>query len=264
MVTALAGQTLRMRGRSNLIWAAALLVWAVVIVAVYPSIANVNYAELFKAYPKELMQAFGIEDAAQYGTPIGYLNGELFSLVFPAAIVFLPLGVVNHCLPASEERHFLDNLLCTPVARWQVVAGAAAAAAASLAIVLVLLWAGTIVAAELIGVNLGYANYARSCLALFPLASLIASFGVLTAGARGGRGATLGLAGGVLVVMYMLPVLAAFSTAFEQVQKLSIFYYYGDWLSHGIVWSEFAIVLAVSAGLSASGAWLFDRRDIAS
>ncbi|MBI5310033.1 MAG: ABC transporter permease subunit [Actinobacteria bacterium] len=264
MIAMLVGHTLRLRSRSNLIWAAGMLVWSIVIVAIYPSISHVNYEELLKAYPKEVLKAFGMEDAAAFSTPIGYLNGELFSLVFPWAIVFLPLGVLNHCLPAAEERHFLDNLLCTPVGRWQVVAGATLAAAASLAIVLVLLWAGTIVSAELIGVNLGYSDLARSCFALFPLASLIASFGALVAGARGGRGMTLGFAGGVLVLMYMLPVIAAFEDSFEEIQKISVFYYYNDWLSNGIVWGQAGLVLVVAAALTAVGALLFERRDIAS
>lgn len=264
MIATLVAQTLRLRNRSNLVWAAGMLVWSIVIVAIYPSISQVDYSKLLEAYPQEILEAFGMEDITAFQTPIGYMNAELFSLVFPWAIVFLPLGVINHCLPASEERHFLDNLLCTPVARWQVVVGSAVAAAVSLVIVLFLLWAGTLLSAELIGVNLGYVDMAQSCTALFPLASLIAAFGSLVAGARGGRGATLGAAGGVLVLMYMLPVIAAFEDSFEQVQKLSIFYYYNDWISDGIAWGEFGLVLAVSAGLTAIGAWFFERRDIAS
>lgn len=264
MIAVIVAQTLRMRTRTNLIWAFSLLVWAVIIVAIFPTIEKVDYSQLLENYPQEVLDALGIQDTASFSTPIGYMNAELFSLVFPWAIVFLPLGIVNHCLPASEERHFLDNLVCAPVARWQVVASASIAAAASLAGVLVLLWIGTMISAELIGVNLGYVDMATSCAALFPLASLIAAVGVFVAGARGGRGATLGVAGAVLVVMYMAPIVASFVESMSGLKWFSVFHYYNDWLNNGIEWIEFGSVLALAAVLTAAGAWLFERRDLAS
>lgn len=264
MIAKLSTQTLSMRLRTNIVWAISLLAWSVIIVAIFPTIAKVDYSKLLESYPQEVLTALGIDDISSFNTPIGYLNAELFSLVFPWAIVFLPLGVVNHCLPAAEERHYLDNLLAAPVARWHVVVAASVAAAVSLALVLALLWAGTLIAAELIGVDLGYADAAQSCAALFPLGSLIAAVGVLVAGARGGRGATLGVAGGVLVVMYMLPIVASFVESLADLKWISIFHYYNGWINRGIDVAEFVSVLAVAAALTALGAWLFGRRDIAS
>ncbi|MBK5230545.1 MAG: ABC transporter permease subunit [Thermoleophilia bacterium] len=264
MIATLAAQTLRSRVRSILIWSGALCALTIMMVAIYPSIGRIDLEQLLKSYPKEFMQASGIESERQFSTPIGYLNGELFSVMIPLAIVFLPLGIVNQCMPAAEERHYLDNLLCTPIARWQVVAAAAVAGAIALAVVLVVVFAITMLAAELIGVDLGAADMARSCLALWPLASFFASIGVLVASSGPGRGRTLGAAGGLLVLMYMLPVIAAFANSFAQIQKISVFYYYNDWIQHGIDWPRFLLVLAVSAALTATGGVLFERRDVAS
>lgn len=263
MIATIAAQSLRMRTRTNLFWAIGLLVWSVIIVAIFPTIAKIDYSQLLENYPSEMLQALGIENTEAFSTPIGYLNAELFSLVFPWAIVFLPLGVINHSLPAAEERHFLDNLLCAPVSRTKIVFAATIAAAASLAGVLALLWLGTIISAELIGVDLGYLDMAQSCAALFPLASLIAAVGAFVAGARGGRGATLGTAGGVLVVMYMIPIVASVVDSLSGLRWLSIFKYYNEWLNHGIDWLQFGVVLVIAAALTAAGAWLFERRDIA-
>lgn len=264
MISTIVGQSLRMRNRTNLVWAVSLLVWSVIIVAIFPTIEKIDYSQLLENYPQEVLEALGIQDTAAFSTPIGYINAELFSLVFPWAIVFLPLGVVNHSLPAAEERHFLDNLLSAPVARWQVVAAASVAAALSLAGVLFLLWAGTTISAELMGVDLGWIDMAQSCTALFPLASLIAAVGVFVAGARGGRGATLGVAGGVLVVMYMIPIISSLVDSLADLQWLSIFHYYNNWLNSGIDWLEFTAILALAAALTAAGAWFFERRDLAS
>ncbi len=264
MIAKLATQTLRMRLRSILIWSLSLSALTVLMVAIFPSMGKIDFEQLLKQYPKAMLEAFGIEDTSQYSTPIGYVNAELFSMMIPLAIAFLPLGVINQCLPAAEERHFLDNLLCTPVARWQVLAGAAVAGAVALATVLFAVWAITLLAAELLDVDLGMADLARSCASLWPLASFVASIGALMAGFGPGRGRMLGAAGGVLVLMYMLPVIAAFDKTFEQAEKLSVFYYYNDWLKHGVDLSEAFLVLLAAAALTAIGAALFERRDISS
>lgn len=264
MIAQLATGTLRTRMRSILIWSASLSALTVMMVAIFPSIGKVDFEQLLEQYPKGMKEAFGIESAAQFNTPMGYLNSELFSLMIPLAIAFLPLGVINQCLPAAEERHFLDNLLCTPVARWQVLVAAAAAGAAALGAVLVAIWAVTLLAAELIDVDLGAADMARSCVSLWPLASFVASIGALVAGAGPGRGRTLGVAGGVLVLMYMLPVIAAFDSSFDQIQRISVFYYYNDWLQAGLDWSQAFWILVAACALTAIGAALFERRDIAS
>lgn len=264
MIARLAKQTLSGRLRSNLVWAASLLVWSVIIVAIFPTVAKADFSRLLENYPKEVLAALGIEDVTSFNTPIGYLNAELFSLVFPLTVVFLPLTVISRSLPAAEERHYLDVLLSAPISRWHVVAAAATAAAVSLGAVLLALWGGTLVAAELLGVDLGAAELARSCAALFPLATLIASVGLLVAGAHGGRGATLGVAGAVLVVMYMLPVVATFVASLEGLKWLSVFHYYNGWINGGIDWLQFAAMIATGFAMTVLAAVLFTRRDIAS
>lgn len=264
MIATLVGQALRIRLRSIAIWSLSLCALTLVMLAVYPSMSKIDMGKLLEQYPEGMLEAFGIESIDQYNTPMGFLNAELFSMLIPLAIVFLPLGIVNQRLPAAEERTYLDHLLCTPVARRQVVASAAITGAIALACVIGSLFVATLVASEALDIDLGAADLARSCLALWPLASFFASAGVLVAGATAGRGRTLGAGGGLMVAMYLLPVVAAFSEPFEQIQKFSVFRYYNEWLQSGIDWSQYLLVLAACAVLTAIGGVLFERRDIAS
>lgn len=264
MIRTLTVQTLSLRLRSNLTWAAALLFWSVIMVAIFPSVGQTDFSQLIENYPQEVLTAFGIEDINAMSTPIGYLNAELFSMIIPLSIVFLPLGVISAALPAAEERHHLDNLLSAPLARWQVVCATALAAAASLFSVLLLLWLGTLLAAELIGVDLGWWDLARSCAAVFALASLVAAVGLLVAGARGGRGATTGIAAGLLVVLYMLPVVASFVGSLEVLKDVSVFSWYTDWINNGIDWLRYLLLLVLAMIFTGLSAGLFERRDIAS
>lgn len=262
MIYTLAGQALRVRRRSILVWSVSLAVLTALIVSIYPSISEIDFEELLEQYPKELREAFGIESADIYSTAIGYVNGELFSLIFPLAIVFLPIGVISHMLPAAEEQHYLESLLAAPIARWQVVVAAALAAAAALGAVLVALTLITVLFAAAIGVDLAFTEIGASCLSLWPLGSLFGAVSLVVACAGPGRGRATGIAAGLLVLMYMMHVMAAFSSFFHGLRGLSAYHYYADWLSDGIGWPSFAAMLLLAAALTALGALLFERRDI--
>lgn len=264
MVAIMVGHVMRVRARSLAVWSASLSAGVVLMIAIFPSISRVDFSKLLEAYPKELLDAFGIESAEQYSTAIGYINGELFSLLFPFAIVFLPVGVISHLLPAAEEKHYLDNLLCTPIARWQLVASASVGAALSLAIALLTMFVVSLVSAKLIDVELGAADIGNSCASLWPLASLFGAVGVLMAGAGPGRGRATGTAAGLLVSTYLISVVANFSEFFHDIRWISPFFYYSDWLKDGIDWTQFVGMLVIAAALTALGAALFERRDIAS
>lgn len=257
-------QTLRVRARSIAVWSIALSAGVVMMLAIFPSISQVDISQLLEAYPEGLMETFGIDSVEQFSTAIGYVNSELFSLLIPLAIVFLPIGIVNHCLPAAEEQHYLDNLLCTPVERWQVAIGAALASAIALVFALAVMVAASLAAAAIIGVELAFADIAQSCLSLLPLASLFGAVSLLVAGAGPGRGRTMGIAGGLMALAYIFSLMANFSDLFHQIRWVSPFYYYTNWLGDGIAWVEFAAMLTVAAGLTILGAILFERRDVAS
>lgn len=262
MIATLAGQTLRIRGRSIVLWTLSLAALAALMLSIFPSLSKIDFEQLLRQYPEELKQAFGIESADLYSTAIGYLNGELFGLIFPLAIVFLPIGVVSHVLPAAEDQHFLESLLAAPVARWQVVVAGALAAAAALGAVLVALTLITMLVATVIGVDLTFAEIGASCLSLWPLGSLFGAVSLLVACAGPGRGRATGIAAGLLVLMYMMHVIAAFSGFFHDIRGLSAYHYYADWLSDGINWPSFAAMLLLAGALTALGALLFERRDI--
>lgn len=262
MIFTLVGQTLRIRRRSIVIWTLSLAVLTAMIVSIYPSISKIDFEQLLEQYPDELKQAFGIESADIYGTAIGYLNGELFSLIFPLAIVFLPIGVISHVLPAAEDQHFLESLLAAPVARWQVAVAGAIAAAVALGVMLAALTLLTFLMASVIGVDLGFTEIGSSCLSLWPLGSLFGAISLLVACAGPGRGRATGVAAGLLVVMYMMHVIAAFSGFFHDIRGLSAYHYYAGWLSDGIGWPSFAAMLLLAGALTALGALLFERRDI--
>jgi ABC-2 type transport system permease protein len=262
-VAVMVGQTLRQRRMTLLGWSITLSLAVITYVALFPSVAKIDLDALLKQFPPAILQAFGFDaTATQLNTAIGFLNTELFGFMLPLAIVFLPVGVIVRVISRAEENHYLDALLSAPLARWNLVASAAISATFSMlvpicAMVLVGLitaWAG--------GIDLTLSEIGGSALSLLPLGALAGGFALLVIGLTRRHGAATAVAVGVIVVMYLMNVLAGLISFFKDIEGLSLFHYYSDWINSGINWPQYLAVLVIAAALSALGAWLFERRDI--
>jgi hypothetical protein len=88
--------------------------------------------QLLGAYPKELLDAFGIKDL---GDVENYLNSQVF-LLAPLALAFFLILAAAGAIAGAEERGTIDVLLGPPIPRWQLVVGSFAATALSLLVIL--------------------------------------------------------------------------------------------------------------------------------
>jgi ABC-2 type transport system permease protein len=256
-------QTLRMRRMTLLTWSLSLAFLVVIYVAMFPTIEKMDFESMLKQYPKELLRAFGFEDSvAQLSTAIGFLNTELFGFMLPLAIVFLPVGVIVRMTSRAEERGYLDALLSTPLARWQLMVAAAVSATLALALPIVMMVVVALVSAEVFGVSLTVAEIGGSALSLLPMGALAGSIAVLVIGVTRRHGVASAVAISTVVVMYLVNVLAGIVNFFHDIRVLSIFHHYSDWINDGIVWTSFLAWLVIAAALTAVGASLFERRDL--
>lgn len=263
-VYVLVGQTLRSRRTTLLGWALALALLVVIYVAMFPSIKQIDLEALMKNYPKELLRAFGVESGAmQLSTAIGFINTELFGFMLPLAIVFLPAGIVTRMTARAEDRGYLEVLLSAPLARWQLAVSAAISATVAMVLPIVLMVLVALGSAAVFGVHLTLGEIGRSALSLLPIGALAGSIALLVVGMTRRHGAATAVAAGVTVVMYLMNVLAGFITFFEQIRVISLFHHYSDWINDGIAWSSFIAWLALAAVLTALGAILYERRDLA-
>lgn len=259
------GQTLRVRKNSLIAWSITLSALVLLYILMFPSIEKIDIEALLEQYPKELLRAFGFEESAvQLDTAIGFLNTELFGFMLPLAIIFLPIGVVVHMTSKAEERGYLDALLAAPIARWQLILAASIAATISMAVPVLAMIVVGLVSAQIAGVSLSLSEIGGSSLSLLPMGALAGSIATLVVGASRRHGIATAVAAGTIVVMYLMQVLAGFLEFFADVNFLSIFKYYSDWISKGIDWVPFLAFLGVAAVLTVLGAVLFERRDVGS
>jgi ABC-2 type transport system permease protein len=174
---ALVSHTVRMQLRGVIIWGAALGLYSAAMVASFTAIegsaAQLN--QLMEAYPKGMLEAFGVTDL---GDPANYLHSQVFGLA-PLALSFFPILALANAIAGAEERGTIDVLLGNPLPRWQVVAGNFVAVAVSLfgicAIVGLLTW-GT---AALVDVELSLREVAEAVVNLWPICTVFGALALL-------------------------------------------------------------------------------------
>jgi ABC-2 type transport system permease protein len=253
---------LRVR-RSTLIgWTASLALTMVAFMAMFPSIAEMDFAKIAQQYPEGLLKAFGIESIEQLSTAGGFLNLELFGALLPLALIFLPIGMVAHAIAANEERGYLVPLLALPLSRRSVMAGAAASAVIAQLIAIVAIVVSAMVASLVVGAGLNFGDILESSLGTLPLGTLAAGVAVVVAGVTARRGLATSIAAATIFAMYLIEVLSSFSGLFHDIRWISVFNYYSKWLTDGIAWPEFTAILGVSVLLMVVGGGLFARRDV--
>jgi len=257
---ALVSHTVRMLSRGVLIWGAAIGLYSAALVASFTTIEGSadELNQLMEAYPKGLMEAFGITDLAD---PANYMQSQVFGFV-PLALAFFTIMVLAGAIAGAEERGTIDVLLGNPLPRWQLVVGSFAAAAISLlaicALVGVLTW-GT---AVLVDVELSLRQVADAVLNMWPICLLFGALALLCSALFHRRGLAIAIPAFLLFGMYLLDTIGRASDDLEDLRPFSVFYYYGSAIEHGIDWADFGGITLVALALVLLAVLVFRRRDI--
>jgi len=228
-----------------------------------------TYSKLFdlndmlaKMGPAAKMLGASVGDAS---TLVGFLHIELFSMILPALMVTYAAGMASGFTAGEESRGTIDVLLSYPISRRRLVLEK------SLAVLI-----GCIVAALAV-LALGLAGAAASATALpwdkmaAALAMLVllglafAAIALSFSAATGNRAGSIGLAVGLMVVMYLVDALASIVDGLGVIRPLSLFRYYmgGDPLRNGLSSSDAGVLIAVTVAFVGIALVVFERRDLA-
>ncbi len=262
-VLALTREILRTRRNSLVGWTLALAATMVLMVGIFPAMPD-DLGTLVDQYPEELLRALGAESIAQIDTAIGYLRLELFGMMLPLAVSFLPLGVFVRAVTGAEDRRYLTPLLALPLGRSRLIAAAALAATLALLMGLLAILASAVVSARALGVDLGFGETAQATICLFPLAMTVTAVGALICGVSGHSTLPTAAGGAFLIVIYLLSVLSSLVSSLSGLADINPWSYYTEWLNQGpVVWQMLAMS-AVACAFTVCSALLFERRDVGS
>jgi ABC-2 type transport system permease protein len=260
-------KTIRDRRRSFAYWALGLLLLAIVIEMFYPTVRDSQQAIqqfISKALPENLTAAFSY-DINNFGTPIGFLNTEMFFFMVPMLVLIFAIGFGSDAVAGEEEKGTLDLLLSFPVPRWRLVAEKAVAMIVLTVVLVFVLWAGLSIGAGVVNMDISLSRLAGTCLSAALLGIDFGMFALALGGATGSRGLAIGVTGGLSVVSYFVNALSPVVDVIRHFQNLSLFYYYigGEPLASGLNAGHIVIMIAVAAIILAAAIFGFRRRDVA-
>jgi ABC-2 type transport system permease protein len=257
---ALVLHTTRLRARGVLIWGAALGLYSAALVASFTTFSGSaeQMNQLLEAYPKGMLEAFGITDLADVEN---YMNSQVF-LLAPLALAFFPILAAAGTIAGAEERGTIDVLLGNPIPRWQLVVGSFVSIALSLLAILAIVGALTQITAALMDVDLAPKSTAAAVLNMWPLCLLFGAVAMLCSAVFHRRAIAIAVPAFLLFAMYLLNTLGRVSEDLEDLQPLSAFYYYGSAIEDGIDWTNFAGLALAALALVLLAVLAFRRRDI--
>jgi ABC-2 type transport system permease protein len=258
-------KTLRDRRRSLLFWGLGFIVLAVVLILFYPVIRDATFiTEYLESFPKEFLALFAGE-VTNYASPEGYLNSELFFLMYPLLLLVFTIGFGSGAIAGEEENSTLDLLLSNPLNRWRLVLEKFAAMVVCTLILAIVFWATLAIGGVAIDMGLNLLRLAAACFSGFLLAIAYGAIALAVGCARGKRGLSMGVGGALGVYGYMLNALAPLIDWLEPFQAASPFYYYIDAnpLTHGLNPVHAAILIGLTIFLLGIAIVTFERRDLA-
>jgi ABC-2 type transport system permease protein len=217
---------------------------------------------LSKMGPAAKLLGASVGDA---GSLVGFLHIELFSMILPALMVTFAAGMASGFTAGEESRGTLDILLSYPISRRRLVLEKSLALLIGSLVAAAAVWVLTVAGAAASASALPPGPMAAALAMLVLLGLAFAAIALAVAAATGNRAGAIGLAIGLMVVMYLVDALANVVDGLGVIRPLSLFRYYmgSDPLRNGLNFADAGVLVAVTAAFLGIALVLFERRDLA-
>ena len=254
--------TLRKLRGQILGWSLGLILYSLLMVFIYPDIAEIDISSLLESYPEEMLAFFG-DSIRALTSAQGYLDIYFFNYMIVVLGIFA-VGTGARLLVKEEEEGLMDLILAYPVSRSGLFWGRIFGYITALAAVLVLAWLTWWLPSRMVGLGLTAVELLRPFLSLFGVLLVFGSFALLLSVLLPFSRAASMLSGGALIASYLLTGLANINQDLQPLAKLTPLHFYQggqaisglnlDWL---LITGELVILFLFLAW------WRFLERDIA-
>ena len=250
---------LTLRRRSTIGYAAAMVLYTLAVVALYPSFKNSTSLDSLSGSTAAAL--FGV--TGPLTSPGGWLNGNIYGNFFPLIMLLLTIGYGAAAVAGQDEDGTLALLTALPLSRRAILVQKAAAMALQ-----ALLLAAAVTIAVLIGRAFQLTISPGNAIAISAAVLLMGlDFGLVTMAAGAAtrrRGTALAVGACLAAVSYLLSSLAQTISWIRPGRYLSLFYWSvgDDQISKGLSAGDFAVL--ITAGLCAlwAAADTFRRADL--
>ena len=242
-------------------------VYAALMVAMFPSFekANVDFEELFKAYPKGFIEAFGIS-VDSFTKVEGFLAGEYFSLIWVIILGILIFSLAAWIVAGEVDKGTSEFSFTLPLRRMKTVLSKFVA---SYLVVLIVVFV-SILSVILSIHGIGKDPYMEGMVAMFLVGSVLSffllAFATAVSSVLSSKGKVYAVCGGFLLASYMLHVFNGISEKAADFYFLSFFKYYGDsakiLLTGNIIGKYMAVLLTAGFLLLIFSLIFSEKRDL--
>ena len=257
-------KTLRDQRRALSWWSLGSVLTVLMYSAFWPSVhAN---AGQFSRYIEKLPEAIrNMMGGANFGTPEGYVQTELFSLLGPILLLVYAIGAGARAVAGEEEGGTLDLLLSAPVSRRRVLLDKFGSMVWATLLLGAVMCLSLMVLGPVYDLHLPLQGLAAATLNLFLLALAFGVIALSVGAATGSRSVAVGLSSGLAVITFVLNTLAPSVDALRPFRFLSTFHYYSGHapLTHGWGGMDILVLAGISAVALVIGLITFERRDLA-
>ncbi|MGB3829753.1 MAG: ABC transporter permease subunit [Ornithinimicrobium sp.] len=247
------------QGLTTVVGAVAL--YMALLMPIFYTLLPAGTGEFFAQLPDSLIAMIGGVDMS---TPQGFLQGEVFAITVPIALITLTAAVGAKALAGEEEAHTMGLLLVSGVPRYRVVLDKALAMVGLAVIVGLMTFVGSVIGVLAARIDVSLSNLAAICL-LVTLLGIVFGALALAVGAASGRVRwATGAAALTGLAAYVLQSFLPLSDRYADWAVLSPFHFYlgSDPLTNGMPWGDAAVLLAMGVTLVAAAILLFNRRDL--
>lgn len=250
----------RMRG-AIIGWGIGLFAYGLMMVSFYSSLEMMEgFLENLENYPPEMLAFF--PNIMEIMSPQGYMDTYYFSYM----TIILGIFAISACanlLVSDEEKGILDLLVSYPVTRSGFFWGRFLGFLTATAVILVISWLGWLIPAGGSGLDLSAIEMLRPFLPLFVVLVLFGALALLFSMLLPAARLATGLAGGLLIVNYLLIGLANINPDLLPIFELTPLYFYqGGAAIEGLDWGALLGLAGISLLFMLLAWWRFDRREI--
>ncbi|HEU5469307.1 MAG TPA: ABC transporter permease subunit [Actinophytocola sp.] len=217
-------KTMRDTRASTIGWTGVLVAMVALQLSVFPVMRDAasDFQRLFDSYPDALKSMFNMD--AGFGTPIGYLKTEVFSVTTPLILIGMLIGQASAATAAEEQHATMDLLLANPISRVQVVLTKALALLINLALAVAALTVTLVLGGVLAGMDLSPARLVGAAAVAAALAAPFGAIALAVGGVTGRRGLAAAAGIGIAVLTYLVASLAELADWLRPLRVISPFH----------------------------------------
>ena len=252
---------LHMRRRATIGYVVGMIVYAFVVVAIYPSFKNDASLNSLTRNNSTFAALFGA--SGPLTTSSGWLNANLYANFVPLVVLLVTVGYGASCIAGQDEDGTLGLIVTLPVSRRRIALEKVAAVSTQ-AVAVSLAATACVAVGRSFDLTVDTVGLVGTTAGVALLGIDFGLLAVFVGAATGRRGSALGIASAVAAASYLISSLAPVVTWLRPARYASLFFYAvgNGQLTHGLRAGDLAALTATAVILVVASVWSFDRLDV--